>query len=272
MQSILEVTLAYNKSIDTSWTRRRNGGSNNKPLSRELSGHDQRDIDIRVQHGIITNGQRLLVQVNSFDLAPNTSVCSQSDQPRYQKQHTNRSSQNNPGYLMPCRSSHPGEIQTFSVLPVLVAKGTRHNSEARDTVWQSPTASFVFAEAIETIPVQKTPAAVGVTLCAIETSIDVDPPIGIGPRIVPLVARVVRTLGVEDPGVVRLWVEFVNVFELPVDADLLAFGVISKVTSLVDEISRHVAGEEVGDIEAVAQDRDTICRERQSVGGVLVAA
>lgn len=156
------------------------------------------------------------------------------------------------------------------MLLVLLFEGSRHNSKACNTVRQSPTTSSTFAEAIESIPIQKI-VAFRIAFCAIGPSVDIDPSPRVRTRLVPLVLWVDHTLTVGDPGIIRPRVEIVHVLELPGDAFLPSAEIGSEIISLVHKTSRSVTGEQIGEIEAVTQDRYAESREGQGVGGVLVA-
>lgn len=156
------------------------------------------------------------------------------------------------------------------MLLVLLFEGPRHNSKACNTVWQCPTTSSTFAEAIESIPIQKI-IAFRVAFCAVGPSVDIDPSPRVRTRLVSLILWVVHTLAVEDAGIVCPRVETVHVLELPVDAFLPSAEIGSKIISLVHKASRSVTSEQISEVEAVTQNRHAESREGQGFGGVLVA-
>jgi hypothetical protein len=152
-----------------------------------------------------------------------------------------------------------------------ILKVSRPDIETRNAVRRPPTATSVFAEAIEAIPIQKI-IAQRVYLRTIWTAVDVDPSEAVGSRLVSLVRSVVEMLAVEDPRVVCLRVVFVDVLELPGNADLLATRWVEKVIGLVDEASCSVAAKQIHKIEAVTYDRNASSGEGQGISGSVVAA
>jgi hypothetical protein len=168
-------------------------------------------------------------------------------------------------------SPHPCENHTFAMLLGFILKVSRPDIETRNAVRRPPTATSVFAEAIEAIPIQKI-IAQRVYLRTIWTAVDVDPSEAVGSRLVSLVRSVVEMLAVEDPRVVCLRVVFVDVLELPGNADLLATRWVEKVIGLVDEASCSVAAKQIHKIEAVTYDRNASSGEGQGISGSVVAA
>ena len=64
-----------------------------------------------------------------------------------------------------------------------------------------------------------------------------------------------------------MWIEGVNVLELPCNIGL----VVTAVASPIDESSRSIATKQVGEIEAVVLDWHAGSRKSQGVGGVTIA-
>ena len=79
-----------------------------------------------------------------------------------------------------------------------ILKVSRPDIETGNIIRRPPTATSIFAKAIEAIPIQKT-FAVRASLCTIRTAVDVDSAVRVGAGLVSLIGLVVEMLAVEDP-------------------------------------------------------------------------